>query len=113
MSSHDGKRCKGNPTRREFMRVGAIGGLGLTLGDYFHLREAQAAQDWDPKAKSVIFIFLAGGLSHIDTFDPKPFAPIEYRGELGITKTNTGEEFSGLCKNLAGIDFPSIQDLAA
>lgn len=103
MASHDRKPCAGNPTRRQFMKVGMVGGLGLTLGDYFHMQAAQAAQDFDPKAESVIFIFLAGGLSHIDTFDPKPFAPIEYRGELGVTKTNTGEEFSGLCGNLAKI----------
>lgn len=96
-------RCPGNPTRREFLRVGVVGGLGLTLGDYYHLRAAQAAQDWDPKAQSVIFIFLAGGLSHIDTFDPKPFAPIEYRGEMGTVKTKTGDEFSGICDSLAKI----------
>lgn len=56
-----------------------------------------------PKADSVIFIFMAGGMSHLDTFDPKPYAPIEYRGQLGIAKTNTGEQLGGQLPKLAKI----------
>jgi hypothetical protein len=48
----------------------------------------------EAKAQSVIHIFLPGGIAHQETFDPKPYAPIEYRGEMGTTKTNTGEVFS-------------------
>ena len=92
--------CPG-PSRRDFLKVGAIGGLGLTLGDYFGLLDANADTGITPKAESVIFIYMGGGMSHLDTFDPKPYAPIEYRGELGTVKTNTGEVFSGLLKNLA------------
>ena len=91
--------CKG-PSRRAFLKVGVLGGLGLTLGDVFQLQaQAQAT----PAAQSAIFIFLSGGMSHIDTFDPKPYAPIEYRGELGSVKTNTGEYFGGQLKKLAGV----------
>ena len=91
--------CQG-PSRRAFLKVGVLGGLGLTLGDYFQLQaQAQTA----PKAESAIFIFLSGGMSHIDTFDPKPYAPIEYRGELGSVKTNTGEYFGGQLPHLAGV----------
>jgi len=97
--------CPG-PSRRDFLRVGVLGGMGLTLGDYFSLRDAQAEEaeqtPASPGAESAIFIFMAGGMSHIDTFDPKPYAPIEYRGELGIAKTNTGEEFGGLLPKIAG-----------
>lgn len=100
-------RCPG-PSRRAFLKVGFLGGLGLTLGDYFKLLDAQAAAGLEevrlnpePKAKSAIFIFLAGGMSHIDTFDPKPYAPIEYRGELGHVKTNTGELFGAQLSRLA------------
>jgi hypothetical protein len=56
-----------------------------------------------PKAQSAIFIFLSGGMTHIDTFDPKPYAPIEYRGELGSVQTNTGEYFGGQLQRLARV----------
>jgi hypothetical protein len=93
--------CPGPPSRRDFLKVGFIGGLGLSLGDYFLMTEAMA--EGKAKAESVIYVFLAGGLSHIDSFDPKPYAPIEYRGELGQVGTNTGDQFGGLCKNLAQV----------
>jgi hypothetical protein len=100
-------RCQGSPlNRREFLRVGVLSGLGLTLGDYFRLQTAWA----DPavagppaKADSVIFIFMAGGMSHIETFDPKPYAPLEYRGEIGSIETNTGDMFGGQFGNLAKV----------
>jgi hypothetical protein len=103
--------CPG-PSRRDFLKVGVLGGLGLTLGDYFHLMDAQAQEavaleqvklNPSPKAQSAIFIFLAGGMSHIDTFDPKPYAPIEYRGELGSVKTKNGDVFGGQLPKLAEI----------
>ena len=79
------------PNRRGFLAVGALTGMGLTLGDYLALRQARAEQkNYDfieAKAKSVIHIFLPGGIAHQETFDPKPYAPIEYRGELGTVKT--------------------------
>lgn len=92
--------CAG-PSRRAFLKVGVLGGLGLTLGDYFQLQAQEAAAG--PKAESAIFIFMSGGMSHIDTFDPKPFAPIEYRGELGSVKTNTGEYFGGQLQRLSQV----------
>jgi uncharacterized protein (DUF1501 family) len=87
------------PNRRGFLAVGALTGMGLTLGDYFALRQARAEQkNYDfieAKAKSLIHIFLPGGIAHQETFDPKPYAPIEYRGELGSIKTAiSGEVFS-------------------
>ncbi len=76
-----------NPTRRGFLAVGALTGMGLTLADYFQMRACRAEQkNYDfieAKAKSVIHIFLPGGIAHQETFDPKPYAPIEYRGEMG------------------------------
>lgn len=92
--------CPG-PSRRDFLKVGVVSGLGLTLGDYFRMQDAAAAPS--PKAQSIIYIFLAGGLSHIDSFDPKPNGPIEYRGELGTVKTSTGEYFGGKLPKLAGM----------
>ena len=72
--------------RRDFLRVGALGATGLGLADY--LRLAEAGEVKNAKATSAIFINLAGGPSHLDTFDPKPDAPAEYRGEFGTVATN-------------------------
>jgi hypothetical protein len=76
--------------RRGFLTVGALGGLGLSLGDYFRLQAARAADGQparEPPAKAMIYIFLPGGYAHQETFDPKPFAPAEYRGPLGSIET--------------------------
>lgn len=75
----------GRPTRRGVLQVGVLGGLGLTLGDFFRLQAAEPTREG--KAKSVIHIFLPGGIAHQESFDPKPFAPIEYRGEMGTIPT--------------------------
>ena len=76
--------------RRGFLTVGALGGLGLSLGDYFRLKEAQADEGLTKEgvAKSVIYIYLPGGMAHQETFDPKPYAPVEYRGPLSSIETN-------------------------
>lgn len=97
-----------NPGRRGFLTVGALAGVGLTLADFFRIREAQAAQkqyDFLPaKAKSVIHIYLPGGMAHQETFDPKPFAPIEYRGELKPINTKiAGAQFSELLPKTADV----------
>jgi len=79
------------PHRRDFLQVGVIGGLGLTLGDFFR-RQARADikfyESKEGSAKSVIYIFLPGGMAHQESFDPKPYAPIEYRGPNGTVQTN-------------------------
>lgn len=79
------------PSRRDFLHVGVIGGLGLTLADYFRLKAQADIKNYESKegtAKSVIFIFLPGGMAHQESFDPKPYAPVEYRGPLGVIPTN-------------------------
>ena len=94
--------------RRDFLQVSLLGGLGLTLDQLLRLRSARADQKhYDSKegpARSVINIFLPGGCAHQDTFDPKPYAPLEYRGELGSIGTKLpGVRFNELLKNTAGI----------
>src|SRR5690242_19345463 len=84
------------PTRRTFLHVGFLGGLGLTLGDFFRLQalaESQGAATKKAPAQSVIHIYLPGGMAHQESFDPKPYAPIEYRGEMGSIPTKVGGVF--------------------
>src|SRR3954467_8672338 len=84
-------------SRRGFLTVGAAG-FGLSLGEFFRLRafaEQKSYAAIEAKADSIIHIFLPGGIAHQETFDPKPFAPVEYRGELGTIATKIdGEKFS-------------------
>lgn len=79
------RSCDG-VSRRNFLRVGALGALGLSLPDLLRAR-ARAA---DPGRGDVacILLWLQGGISHIDSFDPKPEAPNEIRGEFGTIATN-------------------------
>ena len=72
-------------SRRDFLRVGALGLGGLTLSDLLRLR-AQAGQTGTPRA--VIMVCLAGGPSHIDMYDLKPEAPVDCRGDFKPIKTN-------------------------
>ncbi len=78
--------------RRSFVQAGVLGGLGLTMGDYFRLRAGivrspNGAKLPEGKAKSVIQIYFPGGVAQQETWDPKPEAPIEFRGPLGVVKT--------------------------
>ena len=70
-------------TRRAFLKLGALG--GLTLADVLRLEAEQPAARTN--RKSVILIFLEGGASHLDTYDLKPAAPAEYRGEFSVRRT--------------------------
>ena len=73
------------PNRREFLFVGLVGSLGLTLGNVLKLRAQSVSAR--ASAQSVINIFLPGGIAAQESFDPKLLAPIEYRGPLGTVKT--------------------------
>ena len=72
--------------RRDFLKAGVVGGTGLTLASYAQLAAASNL-DAAAKGKSAIFVNLNGGPSHMDTFDPKPDAPSEYRGEFKTIQT--------------------------
>lgn len=72
-------------TRRSAIKVGFLGLLGLTSADLIRLRaEGAAARE----KKSVILIWLDGGPSHLETYDPKPEAPMEFRGPWRAIETN-------------------------
>ncbi|MCS6864955.1 MAG: DUF1501 domain-containing protein [Gemmataceae bacterium] len=84
--------------RRAFLQIGASSILGLSLADWLRV---QAAND-HAKAKAVILIWLWGGPSQLDTFDPKPHAPLEYRGPFGTIPTRiSGVRFCELFPQLA------------
>src|SRR4051794_1192537 len=99
-----GQTCSG-PTRRELLQVGSLGLLGLSLPDVLALQQAQAAAPVGGgfgKAKSVIFLFLQGGPSHIDIWDPKPDAPDTIRGAFqAIDPKVPGVRVSELVPQLA------------
>jgi uncharacterized protein (DUF1501 family) len=88
--------------RREFLRLGLTGLAGLSLPQLFRLRSAAAANDNKPKA--MIVVFLHGGASHLETWDPKPDAPLEYRGPFQTIATKTpGLRFCELLPKQAAI----------
>src|SRR3954453_23654993 len=81
-------------TRRELLRIGGAGMLGITLPGILALEEEAAragpavkGKDGFGNAKSVILLYLQGGPSHIDIWDPKPDAPSNVRGEYKAIPT--------------------------
>ncbi len=89
--------------RRSFLRYGGASGAGLILGPNFGSDLIRSGGP-KPKAQAVIQIYLSGGLSHIDTFDPKPYAPVEVRGEFKTVKSKIdGEPLSELLRRTANI----------
>src|SRR5262249_39437517 len=91
---HAFRTCDGM-SRRSFLRVGTFTLGGLTLSELFQ-RQAMASPG-SPRPKSAILIHLSGGPSHLDMYDMKPLAPVEYRGEFRPIRTNvSGIEISEL-----------------
>src|SRR4029453_1501550 len=91
------------PNRREFLYVGLVGTFGLSLGNLFKL-QASSAETAKAAAKSIINIYLPGGMAAQESFDPKMLAPIEYRGPLTSIKTKgDGLYFSEMMKNTAQV----------
>lgn len=75
-------------TRRDFLRLGGLATLGLTLPGFLRLRHLSAATPSRGRAATnCILLWMQGGPSHIDTFDPKPDAPAEIRGDFGTIAT--------------------------
>jgi uncharacterized protein (DUF1501 family) len=74
-------------SRRSFVQAGVLGIGGLSLPTLMQLRAQGAIRSTDAE-KSVILLWLSGGPGHMETWDPKPAAPAEYRGPLGSTATS-------------------------
>src|SRR4051812_4419215 len=79
-----GKLCDGH-SRRSFLQLGALTIGGLTLADLLRARAYGAAR---ATGKAVIMVYLNGGPSHVDMYDLKPNAPVEYRGQFEPIPTN-------------------------
>src|SRR6266496_945128 len=79
--------CDGLP-RRDFLRLGTAGLFGMTLPGLLAGRALAQQQGRSPRDVSLIFLFLHGGLSTIDTWDMKPDAPAEFRGDFRPAATN-------------------------
>lgn len=86
--SHRGASFCDGVSRREFLRVGALGVGGLTLPGLLRLESALARQGQSKSPKSVIILFLSGGPAQQDMWDLKPAAPIDVRGTFNPISTN-------------------------
>ncbi|AGA27574.1 DUF1501 domain-containing protein [Singulisphaera acidiphila] len=84
LKSGSNRDCDG-VTRRDVLRVGSLSAFGLGLPEFLRARAMAGSPGKDV---SCILLWLQGGISHIDSFDPKPEAPAEIRGEFGVIDTN-------------------------
>src|SRR5688572_8680661 len=98
--SDSGRFCDGL-SRRSFLSIGSLAMGGLTLPQ---LLRAEDRAGIGKSHKSVIMVYLSGGLAHQDTFDLKPDAPKEVRGEFNPIETNVaGTQICELLPKMAGV----------
>jgi hypothetical protein len=103
IGSRKGTNCDGT-SRRDFLKVGALGLGGLMLPDLLRARAAAAAEGKPTRKTSVVWLWLGGGPTQIETFDPKMDAPAEFRSTVGAVKTSLpGVEFGGVFPELAKV----------
>src|SRR5262249_7802409 len=96
------RNCQGI-SRREFLQIGGSSVLGLALADLLKLKANQAGF-LAGSARAVIFLWLWGGPAQLDTWDPKPNAPMDYRGPFSsIPSRVVGTRIAEL--------FPQIADI--
>src|SRR5437764_3340826 len=99
--SRTGTTCDG-ASRRDFLRAGVLGLGGLALPDLLRLRAAESARGKATRGTSVVWLWLGGGPTHVETFDPKMSAPAEYRSVVGAVKSNVpGIELGGVFPKMA------------
>src|SRR5687768_7025166 len=95
------RNCEGL-SRRSFLQVGALGGLGVTLPLALAAKQARADSQRPSPSDSVncILVWARGGTSHHDTLDPKPLAPVSVKGEFGVIDTAVpGVQFTEIVPN--------------
>lgn len=95
------RNCDGT-ARRDFLKVGALGLGTLALPDLLRARAAAKSHNRQVKDTSVVWLWLGGGPSQVETFDPKMSAPVEYRSTVGeVSTTIPGETLGGLFPQIA------------
>lgn len=96
------RECEG-VSRRNFLQIGALAGLGLSLPQLLAAKaHAAASRGGSGKDVNCILIWTRGGTSHHDTFDPKPEAPVSVRGEFGVIDTPLpGVKFTEVAPRMA------------
>jgi hypothetical protein len=93
--------CDGS-TRRDFLKVGALGLGGLALPDLLRARATARAAGKSVRNTSVVWLWLGGGPTQVETFDPKPDAPAEFRSTVGHVSTAIkGVEIGGVFPMIA------------
>lgn len=96
VGTYRSRTCQGL-SRRAFLKIGAAAPIAMGLAEPA-LRAAQSSA----RAKSILLVWLGGGPSHLDLFDPKPKAPAEYRGPYSTIATRTpGVRYTELLPRLA------------
>ncbi|MBI1901886.1 MAG: DUF1501 domain-containing protein [Planctomycetia bacterium] len=97
--------CSGT-TRREFIKIGGLGAAGLTLPALLAARARAASEGQSVKDTAVVWLWLGGGPTHVETFDPKMTAPAEYR-------STTGEVATSIPGVTLGGTFPKMAKIAS
>jgi hypothetical protein len=93
--------CEGT-SRRDFLKVGTLGLGSVALPDLLQARAAANESGRSAKDTSVVWLWLGGGPTHVETFDPKMTAPVEYRSTVGeVSTTLPGETIGGLFPQIA------------
>ncbi len=91
-------------SRRDFLKAGVLGATGLTLADLLRARAAAASNNRPTRNTSVVWLWLGGGPTHVETFDPKMTAPAEFRSVVGAVQTNVpGIELGGVFPRMARV----------
>src|SRR5688572_24389180 len=94
----------GGVSRRDFLRVGSLALGGLSLPGLLSSKALAASSGKVVKDKAVVMLFLQGGPSHIEFFDPKMSAPVEFRSITGEVQTKIpGITFGGAFPKLAAM----------
>ena len=86
LGSRKGITCDG-ASRRDFLKVGALGMGGLMLPDLLRYRAMATEAGQPTRNTSVVWLWLGGGPTHVETFDPKMTAPAEFRSVVGAVRT--------------------------
>src|SRR5206468_185050 len=101
--SRYGTNCDG-ASRRDFLKIGALGLSGFLLPDLLRARAAAAASGKPTRNTSVVWLWLGGGPTQVETFDPKMSAPVEFRSTVGAVKTRIpGVEIGGVFPKMAEV----------